>query len=920
MSHIHFRTRVSSLAMAAMAGLLVGLPTAASAQTLPANAADEAAADQEITVTGSRIIRDGTEAPSPLTVVGADLLDKRQAVNVADVLNELPAFRGSTTPASTTNNTKNVGANYANLRSLGTNRTLTLVDGVRHVPSSDLGQVDLNFIPSLLVERVEVVTGGASAVYGSDAVAGVLNLVLRRKYEGFQVRGDVGMTQHSDGKEYRGAFLGGVQFGGGRGYATLAVDVYRSDGAKDAYSRDWGRRSYGLVTNVAGATPVRIIASNVQNATMTPNGIITSGPLRGTTFNADGTPRPFTYGQLPGAQLMIGGEGQGTRLYLGDALLPELDRRVAYLRTGYEVSDALELSQDFSYGWSKGVASTPYYFNYGNLTIQRENPFLPASVAAQMDAAGVSSFGFGRLWTDVGRPVPVSTTETWRSVTGAKGSLAPSWNWAANFEYGQNKYRQQILGAFMAARAAEMIDAVSAPDGSVVCRVALTNPSTACRPFNPFGTNRNTADVQNYFRADQDLRQTQREIAASAGITGKLFDIGAGRWGVAMGGEYRRETLHAVADPLSRAGVFTFGNARNVDGKFNVKEAYIELEAPLLANLPFVEALTLNGAYRYADYSSSGGISMWKLGATWDVSDDLRFRVTRSRDVRAPNIPELFTPARGLATQTILDPFRGNAATLVFPFVQGNPNLKPETANTLSFGAVLKPSFIPGFNFSVDYYDIKIDDAIATVAPQDIVNLCFGGQNDACSQIVRDGSGTITQISSTGINIATQRTKGIDLELGYRTDLGEGKLDFRVFANHTIKSTLVNGALITRLAGQNNGAGTPSWAASAIVGYDINRISATLQARFISAGKYDRSFVEGRDIADNTLPSATYLSLNAQYRIGPAEEPGRYKLFATVDNLLDKDPPAVPASVLPTNPQFYDVLGRRFRVGFSANF
>ncbi|TAK16949.1 MAG: TonB-dependent receptor [Rhizorhabdus sp.] len=923
MTLTRFSHHASSLSLICAAGLCLSAPVGAQVQD-SAPDANAIIDDQPITVTGSRIIRDGSEAPSPLTVVGADLIDKRGAQNVADLLNELPAFRGSTTPSSTANLTKNVGANFANLRSLGVNRTLTLVDGMRFVPSSDLGQVDLNFIPTLMVERAEVVTGGASAVYGTDAVAGVVNLILRRKVQGIQMRGDFGITEQGDGREYRGAILAGTEFADGRGYATIAADIYRSDGADDPYSRDWGRREYGLITNAAGVFPTRLIASNVHHSTMAPGGLITSGSLRGTTFNPDGTPRPFVYGQLAGAQNMIGGEGAGNRLYLGDGLLPKLDRIATYLRTGYELTDSIELVQDLSYARTKGRATTPHYFNFGNLTIRRDNAFLPTSVAARMDAAGETSFGFGRFWSDVGTPVPVSTNATWRSVTGARGSLSDTWKWDVGVEYGENKYHQQILGSFIAPRAAQMIDAVRAPNGTIVCRVALTDPSTACRPFNPFGENRNAADVSNYFRADQDLRQTQTELAASAGLNGRLFDIGAGRWGVAVGAEYRRSTLRAVADPLSNAAAFTFGNARNVRGKITVKEAYIELDAPLLADVAMVKALTVNGAYRYADYSTSGGIDAWKLGATWDVVDALRLRVTRSRDVRAPNIPELFTPSRSTQSITILDPFRNNVPSLVFPFVAGNAALKPERADTLSFGAVIKP--FAGFSASADFYDIKISGAISTIPIQDIVNLCFGGRADLCSQISRDAGGFITQIISGGINVASQRTKGIDIEVGYRSALGQGNLDLRLFANHTIKNTVKNGALITRLAGQNDGSpqngtgGIPSWSVTGIASYEIDRISASVQGRFISAGKINTAFVEGRDIEDNSLPSALYVNLNAHYKLGPASDPAKYKIFATVDNLFDKDPAISPQSVLPINPVFYDILGRRYRVGFGVNF
>ncbi|MFT3964385.1 MAG: TonB-dependent receptor [Sphingobium sp.] len=909
------------LGTTAIMGSLIPLSATALAQDAVPSTKPETFDGPEVVVTGSRIIRDGSGAPTPLTVIGSDFLAKRNIINVADALNELPAFRGSTSPATTANASRNPGANYVNLRNLGVNRTLTLIDGVRHVPTSDTGQLDLNFIPSLMIDRVDVVTGGTSAVYGSDAVAGVVNLVLKKRFNGVRTQADFGVSERGDNLEYRASLLAGTSFADTRGWVTLSVDYMRSTGIGDAYTRDWGRQEYGLVTNATGASPSRLIAANVHPATMAPNGIITAGPLSGTTFSADGTPTRFNYGQLASGSTMIGGDGYGNTLFRGYGLMPKLERRIAYLRTGYELSDSVEISADLSYGWTRGISTTPYYFNQGNLTIQRGNPFLPGSVASDMDAARITSFRFGRLWTDIGQAFGVSTTDALRGVVALKGKLGSDWNWTADVQYGRSKYHQTVENGFLTARVNEAIDAVYAPDGSIVCRVALTDPTTACRPFNPFGTGRNAADVKNYFTGTQDLRQIQKEISASVGMSGKLFDIGAGDIGIAFGAEYRRESLDAVADPLSNAGLYSFGNPRTVSGAFDVKEAFVEIDAPLLADLPLIHALSFNGAYRYADYSTSGGTSMWKLGLTWDITPDLRLRGTRSRDVRAPNIPELFVPFRNNGSFTIFDKTRNNASSVVLAFLQGNSTLKPELGDTLSLGAVYKPSWLHGFTVSADYFNIDISQAIGTVTAQETADRCAAGDATFCAQIVRDSNGAITTINARAVNFSNALTRGIDFELGYATPALGGDLDLRLFATKMIKATRTIGTTVTRYDGQNNGTlGIPSWTATAMVTYSQGRASGTVQGRFLSAGTFDNTLVEGVDINDNSLPSAFYVNLTAQYFLGPVSEPKKMRIFGTINNLFDKDPPPAPGSVAPVNAAFYDVVGRAYRIGVAVDF
>ena len=917
------RATVTKSVLFLMSGIVVPLavPMAANAQE-GTDALSGTETIDEVLVTGSRIIRDGSRAPSPMTVVGADYLEMRGSLNIADALNELPALHGSTTPSSTATNTLNPGANYLNLRNLGVNRTLVLINGVRHVPASDLGQVDLNLIPTPLIERVEVVTGGASAVYGTDAVAGVVNIILKERYEGVEIRADYGQSELGDNVQRRISGIAGTTFADGRGYATFAFEYSNIGGVGDPYTRDWGRKEFGIVTNsTPGATPIRTIALNVHPASMAEGGIITSGPLRGTTFTADGTERMFEYGDFVGPVSMIGGEGFGNTLVQGVVLMPELERRSGYLRLGYELTDSVELFVDLSGGWMEGHSTTPNWFHFGNLTIDRENAFLPASIATQMDSAGISSFGFGRFWTDVGNAFTIASTEIRRIVTGLNGTLGSRWRWDASVQYGESIYDQDVPNAFIDPGYRAAIDAVRAPDGTIVCRVALTDPSTTCQPFNPFGVGLNAPGTKHPFMTDTIMfDQTLNETSASIGMSGHLFDVGAGELGVAFGAEYRKERLVGVADPRSDVRTFAFGNPRSMRGEFDVTEAYLELDAPVLADLPLIKALSFNGAFRYADYSTSGGVDMWKVGATWDLSEDLRVRGTRSRDVRAPNIPELFTPARNAGAFVITDPFRNNATSIAFSNITGNPALDPELADTLTIGFVYQPSWLPGLLLSADYYDIDISDAIANVGPQETVDRCFAGETVLCDNIVRDPGGTIQLINSAVVNVANARNRGIDLELGYSVSLPRGDLNLRLFATKTIENDRTNGLSTVKFAGQNRnatgrGSGIPTWASNSFVTYSLGQASVTAHVRYISSGTFENSFVEGIDINDNSLPSAAYLNLSGQYEFDLAGRLSGVRLFGVIDNVLDKDPPPVPGTIFMTDQQFYEVIGRSYRIG-----
>ncbi|MEO6340262.1 MAG: TonB-dependent receptor plug domain-containing protein, partial [Caulobacteraceae bacterium] len=389
------------------------------AQATNEPAPDAGQAVEEIVVTGSRIVRSGFTAPTPVTVLGADRLEKLGITNIGDALNTLPAFRGTASPQTSNIQPANAGFRLADLRGIGTARTLVLVDGHRFVPTTQQGTIDLNLIPSLLLQRAEVVTGGASAQYGSDAVAGVVNLILNKRLTGVIGQMQYGQTERGDGRNYQASLAGGSDFAGGRGHFIAAGEVERSDGVGDCYSRDWCAQEYQDVTNNGGLAgfPAHNIVPQAHNVTAVVGGLITSGPLAGTAFNPDGSTRAFQYGQrLPGnTTFMIGGEGNNG--FIGAPLLVvPVQRQVGYVHGDYNLTDNIKAFVEGSYGHVKATGRGAQTRDTGNIAIKGDNAFLPTATRNALVAAGVTlapnvnAFNLGRMGDDLGYTYNLTTT------------------------------------------------------------------------------------------------------------------------------------------------------------------------------------------------------------------------------------------------------------------------------------------------------------------------------------------------------------------------------------------------------------------------------------------------------------------------------------------------------------------------------
>lgn len=927
----------------------------------------------EIIVTGSRIATSGFNAPTPVSVMGAERLAERGAANIGDALNELPAFRSTQTPASTGLSAAAgyIGGRILDLRGLGSVRTLTLVDGKRFVPSTTQATVDTNMIPSIMLQRAEVVTGGASAVYGSDAVSGVVNLLLDKNLTGYRFNAQGGISRYGDARTQQIGAAGGWDIGD-RVHLVVGGEYEKNTGVEACPTREWcanGLINWGRNPGVS-TLPANNILSDVHPWTASYNGVTTPPssaylgqllptlrPIDGITFAADGTPRRFQFGSMANSLYMVGGEndGPGQNIYFDFPIVSPTQRYNAMANLTFDASDALTIEASFNYGHSEGRHRSVAYRNTA-LTIFADNPFLPRSSDPSLDIptllaqSGLTSFTLGKGFDDIGPGQVHSQNEVLRGVLAANYDLGGGWKADAYYQYGRNSFRSDLTNGTVTARLLNAINAVSV-GGNPVCRInadaSSTNDDPSCVALNPFGYGNGStfAAAKDYVTADGFQTNVTTEHVAAANITGSPFSLPGGPFGIAVGGEFRSDSVRGDTDPISAASGFFTGGGSLISGKIEVLEGYGEAEAPLLSDLPFVRELSFNGAVRRTHYkrssdfveSSSLSVTTWKVGAVWAPIEAIRLRATRSRDIRAPNISELFGPT--ISTQGILtDPERGGLQT-VAPIVQGsNPDLQPEKADTFTVGIVLQPTggFLSRFRASIDYYDIKIDDAISTLGQQNIVTRCFEGDALSCSLVERDASGAITLITDTQQNVNELVARGIDFELSYGQSIGENSaISARLLASHVRDLITIDSVGPTERAGQTGlRAGTPpgipDWTVDGTVTLDLGKsFSFTTHVRWINEGFYNSAFIgpeaDGYSIAlpnssnTNTVPSRTYVDLMATFKIG-GNSGQNYDVYFGIDNVFDVDPPNFPGANGSGNNILFNPVGQSFKAGVRASF
>ena len=978
--------RVSAWAMATSACVVGYFPADAQNATpnaaSPAQAATPAPTDSDgpgIVVTGSRI-QSSFDRPTPVTILGAQRLEDRGLTNVGDALNELPAFRSTQTPATSGLNAtpgQNIGGRVLDLRGLGAVRTLTLVDGKRFVPATTQATVDTNMIPSILLSRAEVVTGGASAVYGSDAVAGVVNLLIDKKFTGYKVNGEVGFSNEADDFTRQFGVAGGWQFGSNL-HLVVGGEWEKSDGIDACRARDWcangliivGRNP--LAKGQVPTLPASNILPNANTWSARFSGVTTPPssayvgrdvpalrPIDGIAFNPDGTPRRFQFGTLVNSIWMAGGEGGGPAENDPYFDFPIVSPTERYSTMGYLTWDAtpdLTFEVGVNVGQSKGHHRSSAYRSNA-ITIKSDNPFLPRSSDPTLDiptilaTSGLTSFTLGKGFNDIGPAQITAKDNLFRVVTSGKYNIGGGWTADFYYQYGHNKFRSDITNNTITANIGKALDATTL-NGQPVCRVnadaSTTNDDPACVPLNPFGY-ANGATFQaakDYVTGEGFQTNVTTEHVVAANVAGTLFELPYGPLGVAVGAEYRSDDVKGDTDPISKAGgFFNTGNGSVISGRIQVSEFYGEAEVPLLRDLPFARELSLNGAARRTHYNRSSDFqptttvnaTTWKVGGVWEPVQTIRFRATRSRDIRAPNVSELFGP-RTTATGILTDTGNGGVQVIV-PITSGsNPNLRPEKADTFTAGVVLQPhdGFLGQFRASADWYNIKIDDAISTLGQQNIVNRCVAGDALSCSLITRDANKTVLNIQDTTQNVNKLIARGIDFEVDYNQPLGgDNRLSLVVLANYVKDLITIDSVGPTDRAGQTGlrggtPPGIPDWTVDASARFDFGEaFSFTTHARWINKGFFYPTFIEPSDpnfsLADpnsvntNSVPSRIFVDMLATVHV-QSQWTKNLEVYGGVDNVFNQDPPRFPGANGSGNNVLFNPVGRFFKLGARMNF
>jgi hypothetical protein len=806
-----------------------------------------------------------------------------------------------------------------------------------------------------------VVTGGASAAYGSDAVAGGVNFVMNRRLEGTKAVVQAGETDKGDAKEYLIGYAHGSAFAGGKGHFIIGGELAKGLGAGTMFTRDWGRKQPGLValpaTRAAGL-PAFLITNDAQS-TIPPGSLITScvqaGALKsgaacavgGLTFDNSGNPVNFQFGNPVGTSTMVGGGNPGMIYTNKDILLRGgFDRKAAMASVNYEFSPAFALSADLSGGQFLNKTNNVAYVAASNfIVVNRDNPFIPAALGQKMDQNGVTQIKMSRTADDI-LLYPRNTNQFIEGRLKASGEIGRGWKYDAGLIRGVNDFWFKSYDYINIPNYVAALYAVKGPNGTPICGPMASNPmlanlnkdqvsiypTTGCVPYNPFGPNVNPQATLDFVTYDMVQHTKQTLTTATFNVAGSPFSTWAGDASLALGYEHRKQEMVITVPPeflaiTSKSGLW-LNNFLGSSGELSVDEVYAESGIPLLANSPLGQSLELNGAIRYANYSSTGGVTTWKVGLSYEPISSLRLRATASRDIRAPNILELYSPGQeGFAPQ--VNPATG-VSSASRTRALNNPNLTPEVAKTLTAGVVFQPKsgMFDGLRLSVDYYKISIADAIASLTFPEILRRYYVLHDQSYAQYIEFDNSAIgfSRVSSPLLNLNSQTTHGVELEVAYPVPIESlgipGKLTVQGFSTWTGDLTQFDSAGLS--LGQRAGevSGVPTWRTTVNLNYVLDRFSASLTTKYQSEVLYRYDLKDPTDagydpasslsINNNRFPAVVYLNGGVNYKLGN-DETG-VTLYAIVDNILDKDPPVGTfGNVVTNNP--YDVLGRAFRIG-----
>jgi iron complex outermembrane receptor protein len=931
--------------------------------------------ENPIVVTGSRIARPEISGSIPVAVVSAANIENKGQTNALDAIRDIPIAGQSLDKSASNFSNFDNGISTVNLRNLGTSRTLVLINGRRSVGTPGDSAVDLNNIAPDLIDHIEIATGGTSAVYGSDAVAGVVNIITKRQFDGLQLRVQGGVTDRGDAGNQLASITGGKTFAEGRGHVVANFTFTNDD---PLFARD---RAYSRID-------VPNKSSYAAQGLFDTGGSPAFSPAAGTTYTFSTTNAVKLYQSAA----VDGYNRNGDRL-----LTTPTHRYLGSASADYEFSSAVTLFGEFTYSKTKARSiieplavddlgtqgQTVYNFDGSPFSgIPSTNPLLPGAIRDAALANGSDVVYFRRRSNGIFERSATSDRKYWRGVIGVKGELGSDWNYEAYYERSRVKDHTASEAILMTNYGAAL--QATTVNGQVVCADPAAR-AAGCVPINIFGFNTVTPAMIKFLRTYtgqgalvpgatvgdtvvNDLRRSGTQDVAALNITGTLFDLPAGAVQIAVGAEYHREKSVQLYDVFTQSGLSSAQQAANTVGKYDSKEVYGEVSIPLLRDVPFAHELSLEAAARYADYSTVGGFVSYKFGGTYAPVSDLRFRAIYARAVRAPNVNELYSGAANTAPAVVDpcdqnggngdDPIEGgplplSAACAAIPGIAnyllthptfnytlaqiqtingtigGNLDLDAESTNTLTAGATFTPSFFRGFSLSVDYYRIKVKNAITQVDFQDSVNQCVEtGDPNFCSNVTRDPStGIIRSVDAIFLNGASYEVEGIDTQAHYsfkpRVFGPNDSIDLGVFWNHKFKQdkTPFAGAFVSHQLGEADIYGTSQNIGTGFK--DQVTVNAAFQTGPFGLAYTFRYFspVVTSTNADR-IPAYTYHDIQAKFLVGPDRN---FEFYFGINNLLDKQPPVVTdlANQWPgtnTVASTYDLIGRRLYAGARAKF
>lgn len=994
-----FSSRAALYAGAGLAAVaLVGSAAPAFAQAQPAEEAlEEAPAPmgEPIVVTGSRIASPTVDSAAPLQIVDDQAIDDSGVTNIQEVLLENPVFG---TPAlSRTNSaflTSGTGVATVDLRDLGSDRTLVLIDGRRVVASlPGSATVDLNVIPTQFVERIDILTGGASALYGSDAIAGVVNFVYKTDFEGIEANAQYGLTERGDDIRYQANITAGVNTDDGRGNVMLHLGYSNEKGLlsrqrKNTFTDDYDS-SFFTGDLADYGTPVEPYYS--------------SYPPQGRFITTGGT---FTYGEngdllncFDTNGTSCGGAPNGFNRQFFRTLAVPVERYLFAARGNYEVDDSVEAYFEGTFnrtsssriiepfalesGGANGIFPSGGGFNVENFlpgtTTVVANPLVPDEIlaaATDTNGDGLRDIGFARRLAEFGPRSGDTSRDFYRFVVGARGDFLDNrFTWDLNYNYGEVKETQVSNGQVnvvnfrdaLAVRSEVGDENGNGIAGEAIC-ISAEARANGCVPANIFGAGAVSQAAVDYIAAQGTFLTGIRQSVVQGIVSGSIVDLPAGPLGLAFGAEYRKESSFSDNDALTNAGLNAGNKLPDTEGSFDVKEAFAEVRVPILADTPGFELLEIGGAFRYADYSTVGGVSSYNGTVTWQPFLPLRLRGTYARSVRAPNVGELFSGLSQTFPSGLTDPCVGIgasgggavgdncradpgvaaniAANGVFTLNQsdrqgisgfngGNPNLEEEKSESWTAGAAFdaRSLGLGNLTLTADYYNISIENVIASFPRQFSLDQCYGqGNQTFCDLITRrsqatavNSAGSIDLINALAVNAAILETEGLDVVLSYNTPLGfseNDRVSGRVAYTHVFKNdyTPLEGEDVDPAAGE---IGTPKDKFTANLAYQNDDFRWSFTGNYIGKSYEDQSLCASFDADPECVGVGAEFYLDTQLTFYAADE---LEFYVGADNLLDNNAPNLLTGTsfnvtgTDTAADVYDIFGRRYYFGVRARF